>query len=115
MTAAEGMALLTCWRSGVGEARRLRPSTRRWAATASARALATSAVSSPFATSAAPPTKTQSMFDVSMPHTTAPIGSLTGAMLGRSARNTMTSARLPGLSEPVMAESPATLAPSMVA
>ena len=51
------------------------------------------------------------MFDVSMPHTTAPIGSLTGAMLGRSARNTMTSARLPGLNEPVMSASPATRRP----
>ena len=46
------------------------------------------------------------MFDVSMPHTTAPIGSLTGAMLGRSVRSTITSARLPGVNEPVMSARP---------
>ncbi len=53
-----------------------------------------------------PPTNTQSTFDVSMPHTTAPIGSLIGKMLGRSVRSTTTSACMPGSRDPVTATEP---------
>ena len=52
------------------------------------------------ASSGRPPTNTRSMFEVSMPHTTAPIGSLIGKMLGRSVRSTMTSACHAGLQGP---------------
>ena len=59
-----------------------------------------------------PAANTQSTLDVSMPQTTAPIGSLIGKMLGRSVRSTTTSACLPGSSEPVTPPRPATRAPS---
>ena len=86
---------------------RITSATRRRASVARLRARWTSASSTPSRISARPPTNTQSTFDVSMPQTTAPIGSLIGKMFGRSARSTRTSACMPTSREPVTPRSPA--------
>src|SRR5690606_34290376 len=77
------------------------PPMRFWAVVASCIARPASANRTPSRFTGTPATKTLSTLDVSMPHTTAPIGSLMGAILGRSVRSMTMSACFPTSSVPV--------------
>src|SRR5207248_116060 len=81
----------------------------------SRRARSTSASSRPLRLRTTPSTTTVSTLDTSAHRATAATGSMTGATLSWRASMRITSARLPGVSDPVRCSTPATCAPLTVA